>query len=236
MKYRIQTLSFLLILSIFSLTGLQGQEIKDLVRLNELGIDLSITNNILYKSNLLYDFKMRSNSLTPKDSTNKMANYSAKNELGKRWKLISVNDSIPSPKVREDFNREYNTTIPKKEDKAIMQSIKIASESDLYIIVEYSFDPAYMSVEDYFLGKSKVSLKIDKRTKRLISAHLKSTESVIVKMWNVDSYEVKINYVYAEANSDIFVEDKAYTFNVNMLGKKGKLDFYIDYYQFLKTD
>lgn len=227
----VMSLTFLFLLNVFANQDLAAQDSDLTKKLNEIGLDISIVDNILYKSNLSFDFKMRTAMRSPKDSVVLIANYTSANKLGQRWLLESVNGVKPSQKQIEDFYREYNTTIPKKQVKAIRESISVKKEDDKFIYLECAFDQNSMSIDNYFLAKSMIVLKIDKIKKKLISAKLNSTESTIIKSWNADNYLIEIIYAYTESGK-IIVEEINADITVSLMGEKRKITDQIHYYQF----
>ena len=137
-------------LCLISSAKLFAQDKETLKALEEVGLSASSFNNMLNQDNLSTNHRLSVKKSEANDTLIQEIKYLASQPIGKQWKLEKVNKRAPSQDEQKEFNRQYNSTIPKKIDRALASSIKIIENTDNTLTLEYSFDPEYIPVDIFF--------------------------------------------------------------------------------------
>jgi len=151
-------------------------------------VSLEVLNDFLFGGKKSFSYQIKSTEISTeenkkgeKQTTENEEVYSFNPSLkaGKKYVLLEVDGKVPTEEQIENFNEIHNTSKAKKEKSITKnaissESMKIISDSDDQLVVEFAFDKKKLKDKDKFLKRCSLRIVLDKKSKELVKLEVTS--------------------------------------------------------------
>ncbi len=215
-----------LLCSSFSVFG--QKEVVE-AKLNEYGLEKDFLNNSLRDQDAVhyYEFKITTN-----DGTKNIVQegyFDPRVPVGQRWVLKTVNGAAPTKKELKKFNKAHNTRQPDINGEVDDNSWTIAKDTDTIFAIDFRFKRESLPKKYAFLADCTGTAYISKETGHLTTAEFRNDKPLKVKIFNVTTLAMDVDYTYLE-EEEMYVMEKEYLdMKVKLLGQLVEIEEISEY-------
>lgn len=147
------------------------------------------------------------------------AKYDPTQKKGEQWMLLSYNGKDPSKKEIKQFKKDHNMKEEEIKAKIDDSSWDIESDNKDYLVVNFRYDSSTLKWRYKYLADIKGKAFLNKTTKQLEKVEYVNVKPTKIKPFNVDKYNMVVNYIFIETEKIYLVEKEEINMNAKMFGQ-----------------
>lgn len=196
-----------LLLSFIPVT-LVAQDADVLEKLKAYDFETAFLTTTLKDADAEHAFNMRSKISSLKDTTIEEIEFDPRRPVGDRWKLISVNGSVPSEDDLREFDHSHNTKGVMVNAEVDETSLKINEENEEYLVVSFKYKKESLPVKFQFLHACNGLAYVNKKSKKLEKAYFSNTEQIRVRGMRVNILKMDVVYEFYPSENLYHISDE----------------------------
>lgn len=195
---------------VLALISLQvyAQDQTLLEKLKQYDFETAFLTTTLKDADAEHSFNLTTTITSSKDTTVEEIQFDPTREIGKRWQLISVNNSAPSEDDFDEFDFTHNTKGKKVNATVDEKTLKLHEESEDYLVVSFRYAKNSLPQKVKFLKDCTGYAYINKKSKKLEMAKFQNTEQLRVRTLRINRLKMTVNYEFLDEDGVYHIADE----------------------------
>lgn len=208
-----------IIFGLFSSSTILGQKAEVEKKLQEYGIPHGFFENNLKDENANHSFKIKTTTITDKETKVEEGTFDPTLTDGERWKLLKVNGNKPSKKEIKQFHKAHNTSEDSGAGEPEDDNWKIIEDNDSELIIGFKYREENLAHKYKFLAKCSGKVFIDKKARKLEKVEFVNNGPLKVKIFNVDKLKMTVTYKMEEDTQTYLIKKEDILMDARILGQ-----------------
>ncbi len=212
----------------------QVENLEVLRKMQEYGFDKEWLVDNLNEETASYAFRVKSTTMTPKETQIQEIAFDPSREQGEKWELLSVNGNPPTKKQVKRFNKERNKEREKPDIR--IDQLTVERDEPVYFDVGFTLLRATLPKKLEFLADCKGVAEFNKHTKELERIRFFNVkEELKFSVLKVSDVMLVVELMEDSKTGEMFREREDLKLKAKVLGKEGIVKVTNEYYDFEKV-